>query len=571
MTDDFINHFFKLAAAAMKPVLNSWDAGDLAENYTLEPASQRGHGDLATGIALVAASRLKRPPRELAAKLISVMRASSELNNLARCEVAGPGFINFFFNDGALMEAVQDSLALGAGFGSVKPAARSRKILLEFVSANPTGQLHVGHARYAAYGDSLKRIIEFAGYRFSREGPLEAADVTAEFYVNDYGSQMDIFGRTLAARYAEALCMPAEFPEDGYRGDYPRRLATLIKEEIGGELASQVSPSASPSAVAFFKQRGCEIVLSEMRNLLQQFRVRFDSWFSEAGLYESGQAAAVIDELRTRKQTFDKDGALWLKTAARGDDKDRVLIRSGGEPTYFASDIAYHSQKLARGYDRLINIWGADHHGYVRRMQAAFAALSHDPDKLEIIIGQLVNVIEQGERKQMSKRAGTMVTLEELLGSIGIDAARFFLVDRSHDSTLDLDLEKAKQKTEENPVYYVQYAHARISSILRKAAAENIPASEPHGGSLERQERELILHILWFPATAAAASTTHSPQRLTAYARELAAAFHVFYHNCPVLKAEPAQAAFRLELCRLTRNVIARSLDLVGVSAPEQM
>jgi len=310
-----------------------------------------------------------------------------------------------------------------------------------------------------------------------------------------------------------------------------------------------------------------------MQEELKHFRVSFDNWFSETTLHHSSEVKKTIKKLQESGDVVDKDGALWLLTTHYGDDKDRVLIRRSGEPTYFASDIAYHKDKLSRGYDLLINVWGADHHGYVPRMKAAFQALAHNPERLEIIIGQLVNVIERGERKQMSKRAGTMVTLKELLDSIGVDAARFFLVDRSHDSTLDLDLEKAKLKSEENPVYYVQYAHARICSILRKAETKTPQrGGEEEYITLESPEKDLIFKILEFPQIIQTAVAARGPQRLTAYARELAQVFHIFYHNCPVIKAQtPEAAAFRLDLCRLTKNVIARSLNLLGVSAPESM
>ncbi len=572
---DFLFQITSLIRETAAQRLAEWGCGELADGIELERPAISKHGDYSTNIALVAAGRAKRPPRELASQLADDFSAARTLQPLlSHTEIAGPGFINFFLRPAALAGAVQTGITLGARFGSSLPAA-PEKILLEFVSANPTGTLHVGHARYAAYGDALRRILEFAGH-----------DVTSEFYINDYGTQMEIFGRTLAARYAQELGLGGKIPDEGYQGEYPRHVAKLIAEEAGDRFAGEMTPEPTPAALSFFRQRGCELVLGEMRAELERFRVGFDSWFSESRLYSSGEAEAAIEELKRAGEAVEREGALWLLTTRYGDDKDRVLIRGSGEPTYFASDIAYHRDKLERGYDRLINIWGADHHGYVPRMKAAFEALAHDPERLEIIIGQLVNLIQMGERRQMSKRAGTMVTLAELVDGIGVDAARFFLVDRSHDTTLDLDMEKAKLKSEENPVYYVQYAHARICSILRKsetggeAGVETGGEEEPAGAtqtaaggpfSLQPQERELILKQADFPAVVRAAAITRSPQRLTTYARELAAVFHVFYHNCPVLRADPGTAAFRLDLCRLTRYVIARSLDLVGVAAPEKM
>lgn len=558
---DFLDDFTGRIAESLKPLLDSWGGIDLADRIALERPAARGHGDLATNIAMVATGAAKLPPAEIARKIVDGLQGSAQVMDLCeKVEIAGPGFINFFLTGRAIADAALGALAQGRDFGG-GTAGHPEAILLEYVSANPTGSLHVGHARYAAYGDSLKRILSFAGNR-----------VTTEFYINDYGSQMDIFGRSLAVRYAELLGRKVQFPADGYQGNYTVHIASLIKDEIGDSLVTNSDPEPDQSAIDFFRKRGCELVLDEVRSVLERFGVVFDDWFSEASLYQGDAVPNALTSLTDAGELSIKDGASWLLTTRHGDDKDRVLIRSSGEPTYFASDIAYHQHKLSRGFDRLINIWGADHHGYVARMKAAFTALGHDPDRLEIIIGQLVNVVELGERKQMSKRKGTMVSLEELIDSIGVDAARFYLVDRSADSTLDLDLEKAKLKSEENPVYYVQYAHARICSILKRSEeTQGDSGNSAAYDSLESQERELVMKLAEFPRTVIGAADSRGPQRLTAYSRELAATFHVFYHNCPVLKADPDTAMFRLDLCRLTRNVIARCLDLVGVEAPESM
>ena len=456
----FIEKFNGLVIAAIQARLTDWGLKDTSI-VTLERPATRSHGDLSSNIAMISAGAAHRPPREIAQDLIKDLLGDERL--MALCDsidMAGPGFINFFLTGKTLNDAAEEALAAGPDYGSSK-TDRPESILLEFVSANPTGPLHVGHARYAAFGDSLRRILVFAGHK-----------VTTEFYINDYGSQIDTFGRSIAARYAQALGRAVDFPEDGYQGEFSVQIAGRIIEEKGDELLSSVDPELKQSALDFFKERGCELALEEIRTMLSRLRVEFDNWFRESSLYEQDLVSASLDELAAAGEVETREGARWLLSSRYGDDKDRVLIRSNGEPTYFASDIAYHRQKISQGYDRLINIWGADHHGYVPRVKAAFEALSHDPEKLEIIIGQLVNVIDMGERKQMSKRAGTMVTLEELLDSIGVDAARFYLVERSNDSTLDLDLEKAKLKSEENPVYYVQYAHARIHSILRRAQDE---------------------------------------------------------------------------------------------------
>ncbi len=549
-----------LVSKIITPELNAWGVGDMSGEISLERPAMAEHGDLSLNIAMAAASRAGKPPRQLAEELLHALETDDRFGDLCSdVSIAGPGFINIFIADKALAEAVTGSLARGDDFGRGIPAGK-RRILLEYVSANPTGPLHAGHARYAAYGDSLHRIISFAG-----------DSVKTEFYINDYGSQMELFGRSLAARYAQALGADAELPEDAYKGEYLVAIAERIAADDGDRWLSTVLPEPGEEAVGHFSTTGSRLILEDIRVNLERFRVSFDSWFSEASLYENDHLGDVIRRLEASGDVYHKDGAIWLRTTRQGDDKDRVLVRKSGEPTYFASDIVYHQEKLSRGFDHLINIWGADHHGYVQRMKAAFSALAEDPGKLEIIIGQLVNVLEMGEKQQMSKRAGKMVTLEELLDSIGVDAARFFLVDRSHDSTLDLDLEKAKLKSEENPVYYVQYAHARICSILRKAAEDRVDSSPCKTTVLQPQERNLVLKLLEFPGIIQTAAATRGPHRLTAYMRELAAVFHVFYHKCPVLRAEPDQVSFRMDLCRLTGNTIRIALGLVGVSAPESM
>ena len=556
---DFLADLTELVIDACEELFTRLGIPEILAMVKLERPASREHGDLALNIALVAAKAAGKPPRKLAADVVNALEADASLAEyLDSVSIAGPGFINMFLTDKVLAASAQEALNLGDGFG--RPAQPNpERILLEFVSANPTGPLHVGHARYAAFGDSLSRVLAFAGH-----------DVTSEFYINDYGTQIDLFARSLASRYGSLAGVTIPMPADGYAGAYTDHIAAMIySQEMD---APPLDPELSPEALAFFRQQGCTLALAEMKEILARFRVTFDSWFSETSLYDNDKADAAVEELMSVGEAVEQDQALWLLTTRFGDDKDRVLIRSTGEPTYFASDIAYHRDKLDRGYDRLINIWGADHHGYVRRMIAAFAALSHDPERLEIIIGQLVNVMESGERKQMSKRAGTLVTLAELIDSIGVDAARYFLVDRSYDTTLDLDLEKAKLQSEENPVYYVQYAHARICSILKRAAEEDLtPGGDETCARLQDEERQLILKLMELPRVVDLAAATRGPHKITGYARELAATFHIFYHNCPVLRAEPAVAALRLNLCKLTRNAIATALDLVGVSAPEQM
>jgi arginyl-tRNA synthetase len=468
------------------------------------------------------------------------------------------------------------------------------------VSVNPNGPLHVGHGRYAAYGDSLYRLMTFSG-----------AMVSTEFYINDYGRQMDRFGRSVAARYAQSFGADLPVPSDGYQGEYVKDVAAAIRAEIGDryldplaraagaagtpdarvpgqpeaklededeEAEEAAAPSEWPAdplldeAVAFFRQRACALMLEQMREELAAFGVEFDCWFSETTLHVGGELERVIARLLEQGEAYQEGGAVWLRTTSRGDDKDRVLIRANGKPTYFAADIAYHENKLERGFEHLVDIWGADHHGYVPRMNAAVEILAGRPGVLEVIIGQLVNLLEQGELRQMSTRRGEMVTLAELVEAIGVDAARFFLVMRSHDQTLDLDLALARQQSQENPVYYVQYAHARIASILRNVSEETRAGIfDDPSVFASPYERALIKRLETFSWVVQDSAERRAPHRIAAFAQELAADFHVFYKHCRVIGVGPALASSRLALCLVTKNVIARCLDLLGVSAPESM
>ena len=540
--------------------------------------SRPEHGDLTTNAALVAAKKAGRPPRELAEALGERWAGGAGAQVVERYEVAGPGFLNLFLEASWYRGALQHELNAGRdhGRGSLPPAQR-HKMNVEFVSVNPTGPLHVGHARYASYGDALCRIFAFAGH-----------DVTREFYVNDFGTQMARFGQSLAARYGQRLGIAAEVPEDGYRGDYLLDLADELLAERGERYREAVTAAApdmtrlGAETLTELKVWGRDRILAQFRSTLGRLRVSFDVWSRESELYAGGAAyrgfagevGVSLQELDGEGLLEDSDGAVWLQTTRYGDDKDRVLIRSSGEPTYFLSDIAYHRDKMARGFEHMIDIWGADHHGYVPRMKAAFTALPpHDPERLELIIGQLVNLVESGETKRMSKRRGDIVTVDDLVEAIGVDAARFLLVGRSPDTTLELDIGLAVEQSNQNPVYYVQYAHARICSILRnlgegggRPAGEALPAVDvgPH-------ERSLIRTLARYPEVIAMAAQQRAPHRLHAYLGELAAEFHVFYRHCRVLTDDPGVSAFRAALCAVTRNTLAGGLELLGVSAPESM
>ncbi len=500
---------------------------------TLERPKQADFGDLSTNAAMLLAPVLKAAPRDVAGRLGEEL--SGRLGDrLTRVEVAGPGFLNLFLGDAWFVDALRGVLDAGAAFGGGGATEVAERVDVEFVSANPTGPMHIGHARNAAYGDALARILAFHGH-----------EVTREFYINDFGSQVRRFAESIRAR-----ARGEEVPEGGYQGDYVLELVGLDDGEISlDELG----------------RRGVAEMVARMERSLEHFRVGFDVWFSERSLHPEkvDHAFAVLAE---QGSTYEADGALWCRTTAFGDDKDRVLVRSSGEHTYFASDIAYHQDKRERGFDRLIDVWGADHHGYIQRMKAAYGALGGDPEQLELLIMQFVHL----PAGKMSKRAGTIVTLDDLVAEIGVDATRWYLLQRSHDTTIELDLELATRETAENPVYYVQYAHARIAGVLTKAGvAEAEVAFAPRTAALEPGERALIMKLLAFPGEVQEAATRRAPHRIATYALELAQEFTAFYRDCRVVGSEVED--FRLALCVATKRTIARALDLLGVSAPDAM
>jgi arginyl-tRNA synthetase len=553
-------------------------AGAAAPAVELSLPARAEHGDVTTNAAMVSARSAGRAPRELAEALGSRWIAGPGAGVCDRYEVAGPGFLNLFLNDAWYCGVLQRLLAEGADYGrGALPPARRLKINVEFVSVNPTGPLHVGHARYASYGDALCRILSFVGH-----------DVTREFYVNDYGTQMTRFGQSLAARCGQRMGLDTPVPEEGYQGEYLLALADRLIAEVGDRYRAAleaVAPdvTALPAeVVGEIKVWGRDAILAQFRATLERLRVPFDVWTPESTLYAGtgehrgfgGEVGKSLADLDGEGLLYDEEGAVWLTTTRFGDDKDRVLIRQTGDPTYFLSDIAYHRDKLDRGFQHLIDIWGADHHGYVPRMKAAFTALPpHDPDKLELIIGQLVNLLESGESRRMSKRRGDIVTVDDLLDAIGVDAARFLLVGRSHDTTLDLDIDLAVQRNTDNPVYYVQYAHARICSILRNLPEGGEPpaGATPPAVEVTLHERSLLRALARFPEVLLSAADKRAPHRLHGYLGELAAEFHVFYRHCRVLTDDPDVTSFRAGLCTATRATLAAGLGLLGVDAPESM
>jgi arginyl-tRNA synthetase len=495
-------------------------AGELSEiagtPAVLERPSDAAHGDYATNVALQLAGAQRRPPRELAEEIAG---AAVSRGLAARGEVAGPGFVNLWLPDTWLADAIGEIVESSPSFGSGSAVTRER-IQVEMVSANPTGPVTVASARNGAYGDSVARLLAFAGH-----------DVEREYYYNDAGAQMERFAASV-----EAVRRGETPPEDGYQGEYVTDLAALEGDPLPH-------------------------MLEQIERTLERFRIHFDTWERQTAVeVEIPEAVALLD-------TFEEDDALWARTSAHGDDKDRVLVRSGGEPTYFAADAAYIRRKYARGFDRLIYVLGADHHGYVARLKALAEMLGHDRDSLEVLVYQLVQLVEGGEAKRMSKRRGDVVFLDELMDTIGVDAARWYLVARGHDQTMDLDVDLAKEKSNKNPVYYVQYAHARIAGILRNAEAGT--ASSTVVGELAVEERELVKRLLEFPGIAREAAERRAPHAIPIYAIRVADDFHRFYHEHRVLESE--QEAFRLALVSAVQSVIARCLDLVGVDAPERM
>jgi len=512
---------------------------------TLERPKKAGFGDYSTNAAMLLAPALKAPPREIAERLGAALQERLG-SHVDRVEVAGPGFLNIFLADDWYSAAAAQVLAAGEGYGGGTAQPRE-KIQVEFVSANPTGPLTAASGRHAAFGDALVRLFRFQGH-----------EVEAEYYFNDAGGQISRFGASIVAR-----ARGEEPPEDGYQGEY---IAELVAEIPG---AADMDADTAAGA-------GVELMVGRIRATLSDYRVGFDNWFRERSLQE-GDPSPVQEALASLPEgvTYHAEDALWLRTTQFGDDKDRVVRRRTGEPTYFAADVAYLRSKLDRGFDEFFIVLGSDHHGYVKRMKAAVAALGADPERLQIPLLQFVHLVERGEKASMSKRRGDFVMLDDLIAEIGVDATRFFMLQRSHDSTVDLDLDLARSESAEIPVYYVQYAHARIARILERIGAETVEAAltqAPSGLELHPSERELVRKLLAFPAEVEEAAARRAPHRIATYALELAQAFAAFYRDCPVKDAEPeALRAFRIGLCVSAKRTLARALDLLGVSAPESM
>jgi arginyl-tRNA synthetase len=521
----------------------------------VEASRRKEFGDFTTNVALSLAARVETDPRVVAERLVAHL-PTDEL--IERAEVAGPGFVNIFVRTGWLHDVVREAVGRGERYGWAERIGRS--IQVEFVSANPTGPLHVGHARNAALGDALARVLEAAGWRVDRE-----------YYFNDAGGQMDRFGASVEARYLQVLGRDADVPEDGYHGDYVMEIARDIAREHRGALADL----APEERLARLRDEGARRVLQGIRATLDRFGVRFDSYISESQLAESGEIEAAVKRLRDAGFVYESEGAVWFRSTAFGDDKDRPLIRGNGTHTYFAADCAYVIDKFAREFDHMIYVWGADHHGDVVRVRGAVEALGYDPNAVEMVIYQFVSFLRGGQPVKMSKRAGTFITLDELIDEVGTDAARFTLLLHSNDSPMNFDIEDVRRRSMENPVYYVQYGHARIASILRHAADQGVtmkPVEEVDLGPLSSQtELDLLRAMAEMPDLVERAADLRAPHRLTHYAQQLAALFHRFYTECRVVTDDEPLTQARLWLCAAAKQTIANVLALLGVSAPESM
>ena len=522
--------------------------------YIIEVPREKAHGDFAVNVAMLLSKQAKKAPRAIAEIIVKYIEDEEEL--LSNIEIAGPGFINFTLNTNWLYEILPRVLNEDILYGS-SDYGKGEKVQLEFVSANPTGLLHMGNARGAALGDTLGNLLQAIGY-----------DVTREFYINDAGNQIENFGKSLEARYLQQLGYDVSFPEEGYHGeDIFDTVKTIIAEV--GEKYLHIDSALRRE---FLIQKALDEKITAIRKDLTSFGVEYDVWFNEQSLHDSGAISKTMQELQEKGYVYEKEGALWLKAKLFGDEKDEVIVRANGLPTYYAADLAYHKNKFERGFQKVINIWGADHHGHVARMKGAVKALGYDPEQLQIIIMQLVRLLRGGEIVRMSKRSGQYITLSELIDEVGKDAARFFFVMRSPDSHLDFDLDLAKAESSENPVYYVQYAHARINSIL-KALGTELPKVEDVDFQLlsDTAEIELIRKIADLPEEILQAAINLEPHHLTRYAQELAAHFHSFYNSCRVLCNDEKLKNARLLLVNATRITLRNVLVLLGVSAPERM
>ncbi|MEG0384603.1 arginine--tRNA ligase [Solibacillus cecembensis] len=524
-------------------------------NIHLETPKDKANGDFATNIAMQLTKLAKKPPRAIAEAIIE--NVETEGTDIEKMDIAGPGFLNITVRKDFLASVVKAAFEQGEVYGRSN-AGGAQKVQVEFVSANPTGDLHLGHARGASVGDSLCNVLDFAGY-----------DVSREYYINDAGNQINNLAYSLEARYKQALGMTADMPEDGYHGQDIIDIAGNLSNEFGATILDKTDEER----FEFFREHGLKLELDKLKKDLKDFRVDFDVWYSETSLYKNGKIEVALDKLKANGHVFEEEGATWFRSTTFGDDKDRVLIKNDGSFTYLTPDIAYHEDKLVRGFQKLINIWGADHHGYIPRMKAAIEALGYDRETLEVEVIQMVQLYKNGEKFKMSKRTGNAVTMRELVEEVGLDAVRYFFVKTAGDSHMDFDLDLAVSQSNENPVYYAQYAHARISSILRSAGEQGFAATLENVALLTAEKEEDVLKKVGaFPQVVADAAKHRTPHRIANYIQELAAAFHSFYNAEKVLNVDNKELTeARLALITAVKTTIANALKLIGVSAPEKM
>lgn len=549
----------KIEMALKKAFKDAIIASGFCDDYdetkiTIEIPKEKAHGDYATNIAMQLTKVLKKNPRIIAQELIA--NVDKEKANIESIEIAGPGFINMFMKKDVMTSIINEVLKEKDDYGKSN-AGQGIRYNVEFVSANPTGDLHLGHAKGAAVGDSICRIMAAAGY-----------DVTREYYINDAGNQIYNLALSLIARYREAFGLDFDLPEDGYHGQDIKDIALRIKEEQGDKYLN----APEEEVISFFRKEGTAYELQKIKDILKEFRVSFDVWFSETSLYEENKVVPTIEKLTAKGYTYESDGALWFKSTEFGDDKDRVLIKTDGSYTYLTPDIAYHLNKLDRGYEYLVDLLGADHHGYINRMKAAIQALGYNSDQLNIDIMQMVRMMENGEVVKMSKRTGNAITIKDLIEDIGVDAARYFFAAKAANTPYDFDLTLAKSKSNENPVYYAQYAHARMCSIMKQAKENELTMADHYELLVNDKEIDLLKHINEFRNEIIDSAKSRSPHKIANYIQRLAQLFHSFYNDCYVIdKNNMALSSQRLALVEATRITLRNALNLIGVSAPEEM
>ncbi|MEC1635984.1 arginine--tRNA ligase [Bacillus mojavensis] len=525
-------------------------------NVVLETPKDKTHGDYSTNMAMQLARIAKKAPRQIAEEIVASFDKGKA--SIEKLDIAGPGFINFYMNNQYLTKLIPSVLEAGDAYGETN-IGNGERVQVEFVSANPTGDLHLGHARGAAVGDSLCNVLAKAGY-----------DVSREYYINDAGNQINNLALSVEVRYFEALGLEKPMPEDGYRGEDIISIGKRLAEEYGDRFVNE----EESERLAFFREYGLKYELEKLRVDLENFRVPFDVWYSETSLYQNGKIDKALDALREKGHVYEEDGATWFRSTTFGDDKDRVLIKKDGTYTYLLPDIAYHKDKLDRGFDKLVNVWGADHHGYIPRMKAAIEALGYEKGTLEVEIIQLVHLYKNGEKMKMSKRTGKAVTMRDLIDEVGLDAVRYFFAMRSADTHMDFDLDLAVSTSNENPVYYAQYAHARICSMLRQGEEQGLtPAADLDFSSIQSEkEYDLLKTIGGFPEAVAEAAEKRIPHRVTNYIYDLASVLHSFYNAEKVIDPENEEKSrARLALMKATQITLNNALQLIGVSAPEKM